>query len=82
MARKNRDISDYEYSEYEDLDYGHPDFFEYEGNLQKNSGKRLNLMKSPGRDVNRKSGKRRKRNNSSTPLRLYDEEYYRFDDDL
>ena len=80
-ARKNRDLYD-ECSEYECPNYGHSDLFEYEDILPKNFGNRQNRMKSSGRDDNRKSGIRRKRNISSAPPRQYDEDFYCFDDDF
>lgn len=81
MARKNRDLYD-QYSESEYPDYGHSDFFEYEDVLPNNSGNRQSRTKNSGRDDNRKYGKRRKRNSSSTPQRQYDEDFYCFDDDF
>ena len=80
-ARKNRDLYD-EYSESECPNYGHSDLFEYESELPKNFGNRQNRMKSSGRDDNRKSGIRRKRNISSAPPRQYDEDFYCFDDNF
>ena len=82
MARKNRDLYDYEYSEYEYPDYGQSDIVESGRVLSKNSAKRQNRMKSSGNDGNRKYGKRRKRNISSTPQRQYDEDFCCFDDDF